>query len=161
DEAMEWEAATEAALRIRHTLVEHQRRAAELSALVDTASDLARLRDPEAILRSIVHRARMLLGADVSYLSMNDDSGGPTYMRVTEGSVSALFQQLSLGFAEGLGGLVAQSARPYATPDYFADSRFKHTKPIDTAVHEEGLVSIIGVPLTLGSRVIGVLYAAD
>lgn len=161
DEATEWEAATEAALRIRHTLVEHQRRAAELSALVDTASDLARLRDPEAVLRSIVHRARMLLGADVSYLSMNDDSGGQTYMRVTEGSVSALFQQLSLGFAEGLGGLVAQSARPYATPDYFSDSRFKHTKPIDTAVREEGLVSIIGVPLTLGSRVIGVLYAAD
>ncbi|TCO65177.1 helix-turn-helix domain-containing protein [Actinocrispum wychmicini] len=160
-EAAEWAAATEAALAVRHTLVEHQRREAELSALVDTASDLARLRDPDAVLRSIVHRARILLGVDVSYLSLNDDSGGQTYMRVTEGSVSALFQELSLGFAEGLGGLVAQTARPYATPDYFADTRFKHTHSIDTAVHEEGLVSIIGVPLTLGSRVIGVLYAAD
>ncbi|WP_143231254.1 helix-turn-helix domain-containing protein [Actinosynnema sp. ALI-1.44] len=161
DEAEHWEAATEAALRVRRTLVEHQRREAELSALVDTANDLARLRDPEAVLQQIVHRVRMLLGVDVSYLSLNDLAGGQTFMRVTEGSVSALFQQLSLGIGEGLGGLVAQTARPYATPDYFADSRFKHTRAIDTAVRDEGLVSIIGVPLTLGRRVIGVLYAAD
>ncbi|MET0132768.1 MAG: GAF domain-containing protein [Kibdelosporangium sp.] len=160
-EAADWAAAGEAALRVRHTLASHQRREAELSALVDTASDLARLRDPDAILRSIVHRVRMLLGVDVSYLSLNDDIGGQTFMRVTEGSVSALFQQLSLGIGEGLGGLVAQTARPYATPDYFADTRFNHTSPIDTAVRDEGLVSIIGVPLTLGRRVIGVLYAAD
>jgi PucR C-terminal helix-turn-helix domain/GGDEF-like domain/GAF domain len=160
-EAAEWEAATDAALRVRHTLVEHQRREAELSALVDTASDLARLRDPDAVLRSIVHRVRMLLGVDVSYLTLNDDTAAQTYMRVTEGSVSALFQQLSLGIGEGLGGLVAQTALPYATPDYFADKRFNHTGTIDTAVREEGLVSIIGVPLTLGRRVIGVLYAAD
>ncbi|WP_417999926.1 helix-turn-helix domain-containing protein [Kibdelosporangium phytohabitans] len=161
DEAAHWEAATEAALRVRRTLVEHQRREAELSALVDTANDLARLRDPEAVLQQIVHRVRMLLGVDVSYLSLNDLAGGQTFMRVTEGSASALFQQLSLGIGEGLGGLVAQTARPYATPDYFADSRFKHTRAIDTAVRDEGLVSIIGVPLTLGRRVIGVLYAAD
>jgi hypothetical protein len=161
EEAAEWAAATDAALHVRHTLVEHQRREAELSALVDTASDLARLRDPDAVLRSIVHRVRMLLGVDVSYLSLNDDAGGQTYMRVTEGSVSAMFQQLSLGIGEGLGGLVAQTARPYATPDYFADGRFDHTTTLDTAVRDEGLVSIIGVPLTLGRRVIGVLYAAD
>jgi hypothetical protein len=161
DEAAEWTAATDAALRVRHRLVEHQRREAELSALVDTANDLARLRDPDAVLQQIVHRVRMLLGVDVSYLSLNDSIAGQTFMRVTEGSVSALFQQLSLGIGEGLGGLVAQTGLPYATPDYFADSRFKHTTAIDTAVREEGLVSIIGVPLTLGRRVIGVLYAAD
>src|SRR5687768_1569203 len=106
DEAAEWTAATDAALRVRHRLVEHQRREAELSALVDTANDLARLRDPDAVLQQIVHRVRMLLGVDVSYLSLNDNIGGQTFMRVTEGSVSALFQQLSLGIGEGLGGLV-------------------------------------------------------
>ncbi|WP_084426575.1 helix-turn-helix domain-containing protein [Kibdelosporangium aridum] len=161
DEAAEWKAATEAALSVRRTLLEHQRRETELSALVDTANDLARLRDPEAVLQQIVHRVRMLLGVDVSYLSMNDSTGGQTYMRVTEGSVSALFQQLSLGIGEGLGGLVAQTGLPYASPDYLADPRFKHTVAIDTAVRDEGLVSIVGVPLMLGRRVIGVLYAAD
>jgi hypothetical protein len=153
--------ATELALRIENTLAAHRRREAELTALFDTASDLARLRDPDAVLRSIVHRARMLLGADVSYLTLNDEAAGKTYMRVTEGSVSALFQQVQLGMGEGLGGLVAQTARPYATSGYSADERFRHTDSIDTAVREEGLVAILGVPLSLGSTVIGVLYAAD
>jgi GAF domain-containing protein len=153
--------ARELALRIENTLAAHRRREAELTALFDTASDLARLRDPDAVLRSIVHRARMLLGADVSYLSLNDETAGKTYMRVTEGSVSALFQQLRLGMGEGLGGLVAQTARPYASSGYASDTRFRHTTTIDTAVQEEGLVAILGVPLSLGSKVIGVLYAAD
>ncbi|HEX6341296.1 helix-turn-helix domain-containing protein [Umezawaea sp.] len=155
------ERAAEWALEIRRTLTEHRRREAELEALFDTASDLAGARDPDAVLRSIVRRARLLLGTDVAYLSMNEPAAHGTYMRVTDGSVSALFQEVRLGMGEGLGGLVAQTARPYATADYFADLRFNHTSPIDTAVRDEGLVAILGVPLTLGSRVIGVLYAAN
>ncbi|WP_020667072.1 helix-turn-helix domain-containing protein [Amycolatopsis nigrescens] len=153
--------ATELALRIRRTLVGHRRREAELTALFDTASDLARQRDPDAVLRSIVRRSRLLLGVDVSYLSLNDEAAGTTYMRVTDGSVSALFQDLKLGMGEGLGGLVAQTARPYATPDYFRDERFAHTRTIDTAVRDEGLTAILGVPLAIGSEVIGVLYASN
>jgi hypothetical protein len=153
--------ATELVLRIENTLAAHRRRETELTALFDTASDLARLRDPDAVLRSIVHRARMLLGADVSYLTLNDEQAGRTYMRVTDGSASALFQQVTLGMGEGLGGLVAQTARPYATSGYVADERFHHTTAIDTAVRDEGLVAILGVPLSLGTKVIGVLYAAD
>jgi GAF domain-containing protein/sugar diacid utilization regulator len=149
------------ALRIRRTLSEHHRREAELAALFDTASDLAGLRDTDAVLHSIVHRARMLLHTDMAYLSLNDPPAGRTYMRVTDGSASALFQQVMLGMGEGLGGLVAHSARPYATSDYASDSRFQHTVPIDTAVLDEGLVAILGVPLRLDRQVLGVLYAAD
>ncbi|TNC27734.1 helix-turn-helix domain-containing protein [Amycolatopsis alkalitolerans] len=154
--------ATELALRISATLSAHRRREAELTALFDTASDLARLHDPDAVLRSIVRRARTLLGADVSYLSMNDEAAGRTYMRVTDGCVSQLFKEVVLGMGEGIGGLVAQTARPYASPDYFRDHRFRHTKPIDDAVRDEGLAAILGVPLSLGGgEVIGVLYASD
>ncbi|RKT85707.1 GAF domain-containing protein [Saccharopolyspora antimicrobica] len=149
------------ALRIHSTLSAHRRRETELSALFDTASDLARLRDTDAVLRSIVRRGRTLLGVDVSYLSLNDEAAGRTYMRVTDGSVSALFQKVTLGMGEGLGGLVAQTAQPYATRDYFGDERFRHTLPIDSAVRDEGLTAILGVPLALGDQVIGVLYASD
>ncbi|MFE5714249.1 helix-turn-helix domain-containing protein [Streptomyces sp. NPDC056501] len=149
------------ALRVRAELEGRRRREAELSALFATAHDLAGLRDLDAVLRAIVQRARSLLGTEVAYLSLNDQSAGDTYMRVTEGSVSARFQQLRLGMGEGLGGLVAQTARPYVTDDYFDDARFQHTRTIDTAVRDEGLVAILGVPLSLGSQVIGVLFAAD
>ncbi len=149
------------ALRVRAELEGRRRREAELSALFETAHDLAGLRDLDAVLQAIVQRARSLLGTDVAYLSLNDTERGDTYMRVTEGSVAARFQQLRLGMGEGLGGLVAQTARPYVTDDYFKDDRFQHTLTIDAGVRDEGLVAILGVPLTLGHHVIGVLFAAD
>ncbi|MFF3850197.1 helix-turn-helix domain-containing protein [Streptomyces sp. NPDC002328] len=149
------------ALRVRAELEGRRRREAELSALFETAHDLAGLRDVDAVLQAIVQRARSLLGTDVAYLSLNDPARGDTYMRVTEGSVAARFQQLRLGMGEGLGGLVAQTARPYVTDDYFRDERFRHTTSIDAGVRDEGLVAILGVPLTLGANVIGVLFAAD
>ncbi|MEU9015360.1 GAF domain-containing protein [Streptomyces sp. NPDC048479] len=155
------EHAKQLALRVRAELEGRRRREAELSALFETAHDLAGLRDLDAVLRAIVQRARSLLGTEVAYLSLNDPAAGDTYMRVTEGSVSARFQQLRLGMGEGLGGLVAQTARPYVTDSYFDDARFEHTRTIDTAVSDEGLVAILGVPLMLGSQVIGVLFAAD
>lgn len=155
------EAAKAVALRVRSELEGRRRREAELSALFETAHDLAGLRDLDAVLRAIVQRARSLLGTDVAYLSLNDPVRGDTYMRVTEGSVAARFQQLRLGMGEGLGGLVAQTARPYVTDDYFKDDRFQHTLTIDSGVRDEGLVAILGVPLTLGHHVIGVLFAAD
>ncbi|TXS46460.1 GAF domain-containing protein [Streptomyces sp. uw30] len=149
------------ALRVRSELEGRRRREAELSALFETAHDLAGLRDLDAVLQAIVQRARSLLGTDVAYLSLNDPARGDTYMRVTEGSVAARFQQLRLGMGEGLGGLVAQTARPYVTDDYFKDDRFQHTLTIDAGVRDEGLVAILGVPLMLGHHVIGVLFAAD
>ncbi|MEW2632874.1 GAF domain-containing protein [Streptomyces sp. NPDC048389] len=155
------EHAKQLALRVRAELEGRRRREAELSALFETAHDLAGLRDLDAVLRAIVQRARSLLGTEVAYLSLNDPAAGDTYMRVTEGSVSARFQQVRLGMGEGLGGLVAQTARPYVTDSYFDDARFQHTGTIDAAVRDEGLVAILGVPLMLGSQVIGVLFAAD
>ncbi|AKJ14844.1 diguanylate phosphodiesterase [Streptomyces incarnatus] len=149
------------ALRVRAELEGRRRREAELSALFETAHDLAGLRDLDAVLQAIVQRARSLLGTDVAYLTLNDPAHGDTYMRVTEGSVSARFQQLRLGMGEGLGGLVAQTTRPYVTDDYFQDARFQHTRTIDAGVRDEGLVAILGVPLVLGPHVIGVLFAAD
>src|SRR4051795_13027099 len=150
-----------AALRVRELLERRRRREEELSALYDTAGDLARLRDLDAVLRAIVHRARTLLGADVSYMTLNDPERGDTYMRITDGSVAASFQQLRLPAGDGLGGLVAVSGTPYVTADYPHDPRFRHTTEIDSGVRDEGLVAILGVPLRLGSTVIGVLFAAD
>ena len=157
----ELEAAKLAALRVRSIMNRHARREAELEALFDTASDLAGLRDHDAVLEAIVRRARRLLNADIAYMTLNDDERGDTYMRVTDGSVSAAFRKLRLPLGAGLGGLVAQTAMPYTSAHYLEDPQFNHRGYIDEAVAEEALVAIIGVPMKLGSRVIGVLYAAN
>jgi hypothetical protein len=157
----ELERAKLVALRVRGLLERRLRREVELSSLFDTASDLAGLRDLDAVLEAIVHRARQLLAANITYMTLVDDERGDTCMRVTDGSVSARFQRLRLPLGRGLGGLVAQSGTPYVTADYMADPRFRHLDEIDEAVTEEGLVAILGVPMRLGARVIGVLFAAN
>ncbi|MGN9784721.1 helix-turn-helix domain-containing protein [Nonomuraea sp. ZG12] len=149
------------ALKVRALLRRRARREAELSALYDTVGDLSALRDVDAVLEAIVHRARRLLAADAAYLTLHDPERGDTYMRVTDGSISAKFGALRLAMGAGLGGLVAQTGVPYTTAEYFDDARFRREGDIDEAVIEEGLVAILGVPLRLGRRVIGVLFAAN
>ncbi|HXR68269.1 MAG TPA: hypothetical protein VN712_06505, partial [Dermatophilaceae bacterium] len=111
----ELERARTLALRVRGVLDQRRRREAELSALYETANDLAALREVDAVLQAIVHRARLLLASDVTYLSLNDDTAGDTYMRVVDGISSPLFRSLRLPMGAGLGGLVAQTATPYAS----------------------------------------------
>ncbi|WP_166355619.1 helix-turn-helix domain-containing protein [Phytoactinopolyspora limicola] len=150
-----------AALKVRTLLHDYRRRESELAALYETANDLAGMRNLDQVLRAIVDRARALLGTDIAYLTLRDTHSEDTTMRVTSGSVSAQFQQVRLAPGQGLGGLVATTSRPYVTANYFTDERFTHTAPIDTAVREEGLVAILGVPLELNGQVIGVLFAAN
>lgn len=155
------EAARELALRVRAGLDAFRRREAELSALVDTARDLASLPDPGDVLDAIVRRARTLLRSDVAYLTLHDPEHGDTYMRATAGSVSARFQALRLPLGAGLGGLVAQTRRPYWSADYPADEQFRHTNEIDAAVDDEGLIGICGTPLLVGDEFVGVLFASN
>lgn len=156
----ELEATKRAALRVRALLERRARREAELAALFDTAGDLAGLRDVDAVLEAIVHRARRLLQTDVSYMTLRDPQRGDTYVRITEGTAAQAIRTLRVPKGAGLGGLVAETGNPYSTSDYFADQRFEHTGEIDGAVREEGIVAILGVPLRLGDQVIGVLFAS-
>ncbi|CAM3373192.1 helix-turn-helix domain-containing protein [Stackebrandtia soli] len=161
EELAELQRAQTIALRVRETMTTRARRGAELSAAFELAADLPGLRDLDAVLDTIARHARQLLRTDVAYLTLHDEARGDTYMRVTNGSVSAPFQRVRLPMGIGLGGLVAQHATPYASSDYFADDRFDHSDDVDVAVRDEGLVAILGVPLRLGQRTIGVLFAAD
>ena len=147
------------ALRLRERMSEQRRREAELGALYETAHDLIAIRDVDAILTAIVRRARRLLQADMTYLSLNDEAEGASYMRVTDGSVSAEFRNLRLPLGTGLLGLVAQTGAPYYTDDYRHDQRFEHQEYIDHAVNDEDIRAILGVPLVVEGRVIGALLA--
>jgi GAF domain-containing protein/sugar diacid utilization regulator len=160
-EVEELESARIVALRVRAVLERRRRREAELTALFDTASDLALLHDLDSVLEAIVRRARTLLDTDIAYMTLIDEQRGDSYMRVTNGSVSARFQAVRLPMGTGLGGLVAQNGTPYASDNYREDERFRHAMDIDTAVDEEGLIAILGVPMRLGSRIVGVLFASN
>jgi sugar diacid utilization regulator len=147
------------ALRLREQFARQRQREAEMSALYETAKDLTAIRDVDEILAAIVRRARQLLHADMTYLSLNDEEEGASYMRVTDGALTAEFQRLRLPLGTGLLGLVAQAGAPYYTDDYQADERFLHREYIDTAVAGEQIRAILGVPLIVEGTVIGALLA--
>lgn len=154
-------AARELALRVTSSRDAHVQREAGLTALLDTARELAELSDPAGVLDAIVRRARTLLRTDLAYLTLYDPNAGDTYMRATDGSISAAFQSVRLSLGDGLGGLVAATHKPYWTADYQDDQRFSHTRAIDSAVGEEGIIAICGTPLIVGSNFVGVLFAAN
>ena len=147
------------ALRLRELIATRQARETEMRALYETASDLTAIRDVTAILTAIVRRARQLLNADMTYLSLNDEADGASYMKVTDGALTPEFRQLRLPLGTGLLGLVAQTGEPYFTEDYQSDERFLHRGYIDEAVAGEKIRAILGVPLTVDGRVIGALLA--
>ncbi len=153
--------ARDLALRITSAREVHQHREAGLAALLDTARELATESDPGSVLDAIVRRARRLVGTDLAYLTLYDPEAGDTFMRATDGSVSAAFQSVRLALGAGLGGLVASTHKPYWTADYWSDERFRHTAAIDGAVGEEGIIAICGTPLIVESHFVGVLFAAN
>jgi DNA-binding PucR family transcriptional regulator len=153
--------ARDLALRIASTRDVHQHREAGLTALLDTARELSNQNDPAQVLDAIVRRARTLLQTDLSYLTLYDPEADDIFMRATDGSVSAAFQSVRLALGDGLGGLVASTRKPYWTADYWSDERFQHTRKIDGAVGEEGIVAICGTPLIVESHFVGVLFAAN
>lgn len=147
-------------LRELRLMVErHRRRGRELRALFETAGDLSSVRDVEGVLQAIVRRGRQLLQTDVAYLMLVDPERGDTYMRVTQGTTSPHFPEIRLPLGVGLGGRVAQGMAPHWTRNYLVDERFLHV--IDGIVDEERLVAILGVPLRVGHRLLGVLFAAE
>jgi GAF domain-containing protein len=147
------------ALRLRDLITRMRSREAELSALYETASDLTAIRDVDTILAAIVRRARQLLHCDMTYLSLNDEQDGASYMKVTDGALTREFQTLRLPLGTGLLGLVAQTGAAYYTEDYATDDRFVHQGYIDEAVAGEQIRAILGVPLVLDGVVIGALLA--
>jgi GAF domain-containing protein len=149
------------AIRVREEFDNKRKRERELSALYETARDLSSLRDTDHVLRAIVRRARQLVGTDIAYLSAADDERGDFYVRATEGVVSQDFGQIRVARNIGICGNVAATRTPFYSSNYSRDLTFDHEADIDVSIRGEGIVSILGIPLEVESKVIGVLFVGD
>lgn len=153
--------AVERGRRIRDVLERRARRERETQALYETARDLTLLRDVDEVLHAIVHRVRRLLGSDSTYIALVDPDTGDAYMRVTSGTVSPAIESVRQRPGYGVGGHVIQTGQPLATSSYHADPRIRRDPSVASAVSQDGVKSIAGVPMKLGRRVVGALFAAN
>ncbi|MEV6987259.1 GAF domain-containing protein [Sphaerisporangium sp. NPDC051017] len=147
--------------RVRATLARWRRRDQELSALLSSARELAELRDLDALLDRLVARAHDLVGTDVTYLSEFDQETDELRVRSTLGTFAPEFRRLRVPPGKGLAGKVVSTRSPQWTTNYDHYLDVPHDAEIDEAVQAEGLVSLLGVPLVAGDRVLGVLFAAN
>ncbi|MGW6457174.1 helix-turn-helix domain-containing protein [Streptomyces sp. NPDC055078] len=137
------------------------RRGQELAALFSSARELAELHDVDLLITRLVRRAHDLAGTDVTYLSEFDETTRELRVRSTAGAVTPSFQKLRVPPHIGLAGKIVESRAPQWTPRYEQLHDVTHDSGIDNAVRAEGLVSILGVPLTAGDQILGVLFAAN
>ena len=147
--------------RIREMLAHHKRREQETQALFETARDLTSLRDVDEVLAAIVQRVRQLLHPDATYMALVDEGTGDAYMRITSGTVTSAIESVRLAPGWGVGGLIIQTGKPFATSNYMSDARISHDPEVDAAVAGDGLVSMAGAPMKLGDELVGALFVAN
>ncbi|MGW5333849.1 helix-turn-helix domain-containing protein [Streptomyces bauhiniae] len=136
------------------------RRERELSSLYATARSLTVLGEVDEVLPSIVREAHELIGSDFVYLSLRD-TGGALTLSASAGTISPEFSSARMPAGAGLGGWVIETRAPVWVSDYRRADGFHRDPVFDRLVFDEGLVALLGVPLLVGDRVIGVLFAAD
>jgi GAF domain-containing protein len=146
---------------LRARLEQAQLRERSLVAVLESARDLVAMRDLEQLLAGVVARARQLVGAQLAFLASADPGRGHFYIRATDGAVSERLPRLTLDRGYGMIGLIAETGTPRQSSDYAEDGLFVHDPEVDSIFREEGIESLLGVPLPNGTEVAGILYVGD
>ncbi|WP_344262981.1 helix-turn-helix domain-containing protein [Streptomyces sodiiphilus] len=147
-------------LHIYSQLDRRHQREASLSALVDIARELSAPYDLKTLLKVTTRRARMLLGADISYITLLTSEKGTARVEASDGHVSSFHVGMRIPQGAGSSDVLTTSA-PFWSADYLADARFPHHERLDEMVRAEELRGIMAVPLCHSSGPFGVLHVAD
>lgn len=109
-------------------------------------------------IQAALARLRRATGLPVAFGGLVDP--GRRQMRISElsGNVTVALRALAVTSGSGLGGKAVALARPCAVTDYSASRQISHE--YDAAVAQEGLRSVLAVPVVVRRRVRGVLYGA-
>ena len=129
------------------------RRDPYLAALDETAIALMNRHDPDELLETIISRAAGLLGTPHGFIYLAEPDGASLVVRHGIG-IFADFLGYRMAADSGLSGLVFSEGRPVAVDDYDAWSNRAADMP--TLVFG----AVVGVPLTSGARVVGVIGVA-
>ncbi|QCR18317.1 GAF domain-containing protein [Agrococcus sp. SGAir0287] len=152
----------DAAAAMRRLLDERERlvrRDVQLGAVMASTRDLLDVHEVDAMLQRIVDRAFALMGVDVAYLSTYVEREDQLYVRATRGIASPRFLGMVVPAGVGVASLAVRTRTPQWVEEY-AQTTLPHDATIDDVLAEEGLRSLLGVPLVARDRVLGVLFAA-
>jgi signal transduction histidine kinase len=147
-------AADRAALAIEHARLYEaeqaaRRRIEDVQAITDTA--LAHL-DVEDLLAVLLPRIRDILRADTCAVLLRDDETDELVARSAVGIEEEVEQGVRIPVGKGFAGRIAATRRPVIIDD------LDHADVVNPILREKGIRSMLGVPLLVRDRAIGVLH---
>jgi PAS domain S-box-containing protein len=126
-------------------------------ALYDLAVAMTAEQSLDENLLLLAETSRGLLGTDVSYVALLNESTGELHVEATSGIQTAALADVSIPYGEGMGGHVAATGAPLVVEDY----KQEIGGPLANLVETAGLTSLIAVPIRTGKSFLGVLYTAN
>ncbi|GGM31451.1 PP2C family protein-serine/threonine phosphatase [Dactylosporangium sucinum] len=106
----------------------------------------------EDLLAELLLRTRELLGADSAAVMLLDPSGSELIATAASGLEREVHQGVRVPVGRGFSGTVAARGEPMAI------EHVDHTNVLSPVLLAEHIESVLGVPMVVGGRVIGVLY---
>jgi signal transduction histidine kinase len=143
------------AIEQRRLLDESRRHAEEAAALYRTSRLITARLEPAAVLEGISRSVTALIGSTGCGIGLLDEDRLHLVHAAAHGFRTAAWQALSMPVGEGLIGRCAESGLPIRVDDIRLDPRSAR-RDVD---EEEGIRSMLCVPLKVGGDLIGVISA--
>lgn len=124
-----------------------------LEALIAISTEITSTLHLDEVLQRVVAHACRLMEAQVASLLLVDKEAGTLRPAVTYGASPAYLAQPDRELASSLTGEVVHSGRPLYIPDVRKEWRY----PVSELARQEGLCTLLSVPLRTKTEVIGVL----
>jgi serine phosphatase RsbU (regulator of sigma subunit)/anti-sigma regulatory factor (Ser/Thr protein kinase) len=122
-------------------------------------ADLERLTDatlslllPEDLLQELLERVSEILESDTAAILLLDESTDMLVARAAKGIEEEVRRGVQVPLGEGFSGRIAAEREPVAIPD------INHAVVVNPLLRERGIKSLLGVPLLVEGRVLGVLH---
>lgn len=148
-------------IHVRQSLRDSSVAEKALSLLIETTQDLSRTLELQDLLRTIVARARDLVGANLAWVTILDDESGLFRTVAAEGYLSPEIGKMTLRPEYGAVSLIMTTKGFFDTQDYLNDKRFRHHPELDRNFEAENIISLAGFPILSDGEIHGFLFVAD
>src|SRR5436189_3360065 len=106
----------------------------------------------EEMVNELLDRVRDLLGADTAAVLLLDDEHEVLVARAARGLEEEVRQGVRIPVGRGFAGRIAAERRPVFIPDV------NHADILNPILRQKGIRSMLGVPLLVEGRVLGVMH---
>jgi anti-sigma regulatory factor (Ser/Thr protein kinase)/putative methionine-R-sulfoxide reductase with GAF domain len=109
----------------------------------------------EQMLGELLSRLTELLAADTAAILLLEEDGRTLAARAAKGLEEEVQRQVRIPVGKGFAGRIARERRPVRVPD------IAHADILNPLLREKGLTSLLGVPLLLEGRLLGVMHVGS